>query len=46
MKDTIVTNDRYGSDTRATHGGFYTAEYSAETFDRKWEENSGIDIFR
>ena len=44
VKDTIVTNDRYGSDTRGVHGGFYTAEYSAEVFDRKWEENSGIDL--
>ena len=45
VKDDIVINDRFGSDTRGTHGGFYTAEYSAAVFDHKWEENSGIDVF-
>ena len=45
VKDTIVINDRFGSDTRGTHGGVYTAEYSAEVFEHKWEENSGIDVF-
>jgi alpha-L-fucosidase len=28
---------------KGVHGGFYTAEYSAQYWtDRKWEENSGI----
>ena len=45
VKDTIVVNDRYGSDTRATHGGYYTSEYSSDVFDHKWEANQGIDLF-
>lgn len=42
----MVINDRWGSDTRGHHGGFFTPEYSAATYaDHKWEENSGIDRF-
>ena len=45
VRDSVVVNDRFGSDTRGRHGGFYTAEYSSQVWDgRKWEENSGIDI--
>jgi len=45
VNSTIVVNDRWGSDTRGVHGGFYTEEYSSTTVaTHKWEENSGIDI--
>lgn len=27
VKDDVVTNDRWGSDTRGKHGGYYTTEY-------------------
>jgi len=46
VKDTIAVNDRWGSETRGTHGGFYTAEYSTDFWlNHKWEENSGMDFF-
>jgi len=39
-------NDRWGSDTRNKHGGYYTPEYSNDVFhNHKWEENEGIDVF-
>ncbi|XP_011270296.1 hypothetical protein CAOG_08685 [Capsaspora owczarzaki ATCC 30864] len=45
VKDKIVINDRWGEETRGVHGGFYTAEYSAQVFlNHKWEENSGLDL--
>jgi len=45
VKDTIAINDRFGSETRAVNGGFYTPEYSPQVnLTHKWEENSGIDI--
>eukprot|EP00164_Ancoracysta_twista_P001134 GFYU01001487.1.p1 GENE.GFYU01001487.1~~GFYU01001487.1.p1 ORF type:complete len:497 (-),score=143.01 GFYU01001487.1:99-1511(-) len=45
VKDTIVVNDRWGSDTREKHGGYYTPEYSSKTYlNHKWEENSGLDV--
>eukprot|EP01137_Pigoraptor_chileana_P023801 Opistho-2@90706 len=45
VKDTIVINDRWGSETPGVHGGFYTPEYSSTVYsDHKWEENSGIDV--
>lgn len=45
VRDTVVVNDRWGSDTAGKHGGFYTPEYSSTVYnDHKWEENSGIDI--
>ena len=49
VRDEIVVNDRWGSDTRSKHGGFYTSEY--ETFmpegvqmgpAHKWEEDQGM----
>jgi len=44
-KDTVVINDRWGSDTRGVHGGFFTAEYSSDFWlNHKWEENSGINF--
>jgi len=46
VKDTIAVNDRWGNDTRDTHGGFYTPEYSTSTYPgHAWEENSGVDQF-
>jgi len=46
VKDVVAINDRWGSDTRNIHGGFYTPEYSNEVFlTHKWEENSGVDLF-
>jgi len=45
VKDTIAINDRFGSETRNVHGGYYTPEYSPDVnLTHKWEENSGIDI--
>jgi alpha-L-fucosidase len=40
----VVINDRWGSDTRHKHGGFYTTEYgSGMDNDRHpWEENRGM----
>jgi alpha-L-fucosidase len=46
VKDDIIVNDRWGSDTRGKHGGFYTSENAdvGQTADktaalrRKWEE--------
>jgi alpha-L-fucosidase len=50
VKNSIVVNDRWGSETRSKHGGFYTTEYglvgdkegmdSAEP--HPWEECRGI----
>lgn len=45
VKGTIVINDRWGSETRGVHGGFYTPEYDATVYlNHKWEENSGLDV--
>jgi alpha-L-fucosidase len=43
-KDEVVVNDRWGSDTRHKHGGYWTTEYTpgmAETA-HAWEENRGM----
>ncbi|WP_367913562.1 alpha-L-fucosidase [Leadbetterella sp. DM7] len=45
VKDSIVINDRWGSDTRSKYGSFYTTEYadvSQVKFNRPWEECRGI----
>jgi alpha-L-fucosidase len=45
VKDKIVINDRWGSDTRSKYGSFYTTEYadvSEVKFNRPWEECRGI----
>jgi alpha-L-fucosidase len=50
VKDKIVVNDRWGSETRSKHGGFYTTEYGLigdkEGIDNQvphpWEECRGI----
>jgi len=40
----VVINDRWGSDTRHKHGGYYTTEYAAgmEGADHPWEESEGL----
>lgn len=44
----VVINDRWGSDTRSRHGGYYTTEYGKVGEGRelasnhKWEENRAI----
>jgi len=44
-KAQVAINDRWGSDCRGVHGGFYTAEYSDQYWlDHKWEANLGIDV--
>ena len=50
VRDRVVVNDRWGSETRARHGGFYTTEYALvhdgalgeAAAQRKWEECRGI----
>lgn len=50
VKDRVVVNDRWGSETRSKHGGFFTTEYGLvgdkEGLDevnlRPWEECRGI----
>jgi len=43
VKDKIVANDRWGSETRKTHGGYLTTEYEVGAkFDKPWEECRGI----
>ncbi len=50
VKESIVVNDRWGSETRSLHGGYYTTEYGLvgdkEGIDNKephpWEECRGI----
>jgi alpha-L-fucosidase len=44
VKDEIVVDDRWGSDTRHKHGGYWTTEYTpgmAETT-HAWEESRGM----
>jgi alpha-L-fucosidase len=43
-KDEVVVNDRWGSDTRHVHGGYWTTEYTAgmSSLKRAWEESRGI----
>ncbi|HLP95706.1 MAG TPA: alpha-L-fucosidase [Saprospiraceae bacterium] len=44
VKDKIVANDRWGSDTRFHHGGIYTPEYQPDMDfeDHAWEESRGM----
>lgn len=50
VKESIVVNDRWGSETRSRHGGFFTTEYGLvgekegidESIVRPWEECRGI----
>ena len=50
VKESIVVNDRWGSETRSKHGGIYTTEYGLvhgekelmKRISRPWEECRGI----
>ena len=50
VKNSVVVNDRWGNETRAKHGGFYTTEYDLvgdgdsknKKFEHPWEECRGI----
>ena len=46
VKDEVVVNDRWGSDTRHKHGGYWTTEYTAgmSGTDHPWEENRGMGV--
>jgi alpha-L-fucosidase len=46
VKDAVVINDRWGSDTRHKHGGYWTTEYTAgmSGIDHPWEENRGMGV--
>jgi alpha-L-fucosidase len=43
-KDEVVVNDRWGSDSRHVHGGYWTTEYTAgmSSLQHAWEESRGI----
>src|SRR5438067_779902 len=45
-KDEVVVDDRWGSDTRHKHGGYWTTEYTAGMSgdDHPWEENRGMGV--
>ena len=50
VKESVVVNDRWGSETRSKHGGYFTTEYGLvgetegidEAVKRPWEECRGI----
>jgi alpha-L-fucosidase len=44
VKDEVVVNDRWGSDTRHKHGGYWTTEYTPgmSGMDHVWEESRGM----
>ncbi|MFN7993221.1 MAG: alpha-L-fucosidase [Bryobacteraceae bacterium] len=44
VRDEVVIDDRWGSDTRHKHGGYYTTEYTAgmEQSEHSWEESRGM----
>jgi alpha-L-fucosidase len=46
VKDEVVINDRWGSDTRHKHGGYWTTEYTAgmSGVEHPWEENRGMGV--
>lgn len=43
-RNEVVVDDRWGSDTRHKHGGYYTTEYAAgmEGSAHPWEESQGL----
>ncbi|KAK7493258.1 hypothetical protein BaRGS_00015384 [Batillaria attramentaria] len=45
VKDTVVTNDRWGNDSRCKHGGYMTCEdqYNPGLQSRKWESCLTVD---
>ncbi len=46
VKDEVVIDDRWGSDTRHKHGGYWTTEYTAgmSGIDHPWEESRGMGV--
>ena len=44
VKDEVAINDRWGSDTRHKHGGYWTTEYTPgmSGMDHAWEERRGM----
>ncbi len=50
VRESVVVNDRWGSETRSMHGDFYTTEYdlvhdreiTGEVIQHPWEETRGI----
>ena len=46
VKDEVVVDDRWGSDTRHKHGGYWTTEYTAgmSGTDHPWEESRGMGV--
>ena len=46
VKDEVVVDDRWGSDTRHKHGGYWTTEYTAgmSGVDHPWEESRGMGV--
>ena len=44
VKDEVVINDRWGSDTRHKHGGYWTTEYTPgmSGMEHPWEESRGM----
>jgi alpha-L-fucosidase len=44
VKDQVVINDRWGSDTRHKHGGYWTTEYTPgmSGMEHPWEESRGM----
>lgn len=50
VRENVIVNDRWGSETRSKHGGFYTTEYglvgdkegAEDTMEKPWEECRGI----
>jgi alpha-L-fucosidase len=44
VKDEVVVNDRWGSDTRHMHGGYWTTEYTPgmSGMEHPWEESRGM----
>jgi alpha-L-fucosidase len=46
VRDEVVVDDRWGSDTRHKHGGYWTTEYTAgmSGIDHPWEESRGMGV--
>jgi alpha-L-fucosidase len=46
VKDDVVVDDRWGSDTRHKHGGYWTTEYTAgmSGVEHPWEESRGMGV--
>ena len=46
MRDTVVTNDRWGTGTAETHGGFYSGPdrwHPGKLIAHKWESAMTLD---